>query len=89
MAFDLVGERKRTLYRRSTRTRFESYLITLRNHKSEPVDVTVIEHPETMDWRITQSSTKYEKIDVNTVEFPVQIPANSEREVTYTIQYRW
>lgn len=88
-AFDLVGERKQMTQRQiSDREREESYEISLRNHKNLPVTITVVEHIWG-DWRITQSSHKYEKKDANTVEFPVEVPKDGEVKVTYTDRIKW
>ena len=88
-AFDLVGERKQMTQRQiSDREREESYEISLRNHKNLPVTIVVVEHIWG-DWKITQSSNKYEKKDATTVEFPIEVPANGEVKVTYTDRIRW
>jgi ribonuclease G len=47
----------------------------------------VREHPDVGDWTVTESNIKYEKVNVTTIEFPLEIPANAERSVTYTIRY--
>ncbi|HUW57210.1 MAG TPA: DUF4139 domain-containing protein, partial [Planctomycetota bacterium] len=88
-AFDVVGERTQVQFSRSGRTRTESYTIRVRNHKTVPVDVTVREHTGGGDWRITVTNTPEKKVDVNTIEFPVTVPANGEKTVSYTIFYRW
>jgi hypothetical protein len=42
-----------------------------------------------LGWDITSSSTKYEKKDSRTVEFHVQIPADGEQIVIYSVHYAW
>ncbi len=88
-AFDIVGEHKRTNYRRISGIEAEeSFEISLRNHKDLPVNIVVVEHL-LGDWRITESSHKYFKKDASTVEFPVEVEKNSEVKVTYTVRTKW
>jgi hypothetical protein len=88
-AFDVVGERKQTQSRKLTdRSREESYEIRIRNHKSESVEVVAIEHLGG-DWTIVRSSHEERQKDAHTVEFPVQVPADGEVVVVYTVQFRW
>jgi len=90
-AFDIVGERVQTDFTRpSEKSLEESYKITLRNHKDEAVEVRVVEHLfRWSDWRILRSSDDYTELDSSNIEFRVQIPANGERSVTYTVRYFW
>jgi hypothetical protein len=55
-AFDIVGERIQTDFRRpSDKTLEESFEITLRNHKDEAVEVRVVEHLfRWSEWRVLQ-----------------------------------
>ncbi|HKF06752.1 MAG TPA: hypothetical protein VKB49_30825 [Candidatus Sulfotelmatobacter sp.] len=91
-AFDLTGERRRTNYtvemNRSTAT--ESFEIRVRNHKKEPVEVRVVEHLyRGLTWEITSKSDDFKKKDGQTVEFPVSIPPDGEKVITYTARYTW
>ncbi|HLC06080.1 MAG TPA: DUF4139 domain-containing protein [Anaerolineales bacterium] len=90
-AFDIVGERVRTDFRRPTDKRLEEeYSITLRNHKDEAVEVRVVEHlSRWTEWRIFSSTAEYTKLDASTVEFRVRIPANGETQVSYGVRYIW
>jgi hypothetical protein len=91
-AFDIVGERKQTSFKVvvSGHVYDESFEITLRNHKSEPVNVRVAEVLyRWSDWEIREESTKHEKVDSQTVVFPVSVPADGEAKVTYTVRYTW
>jgi len=83
-AFDVVGERTETSSRQITRTMREvSVEIKLRNHKTEAVDVTAVEH-FWGDWKIVTSSHPHVKKDSRTAEFTVRIPKDQEVVVTYT-----
>lgn len=91
-AFDVVGERKQTSFKVVVPGHVvdESFEITLRNHKKEPVAVRVAEVLyRWSDWEIRQESTKHEKVDSQTVVFPVTVPADGETKVDYTVRYTW
>jgi hypothetical protein len=88
-AFDVVGEHERTNFRRiSAREVEESFKITIRNHKDTAISVLGVDHLFG-DWIITQSSSKPNKKDASTVEFPVSVPKNGEVVVTYTVRTKW
>lgn len=91
-AFDLTGERRRTDYRLDTnrQTIDESFEIKVRNHKKAPVDVRVVEHLyRWITWDISAKSDPYRKTDSKTIEFPVTIPPDGEKTITYTAHYTW
>ena len=91
-AFDLTGERRRTDYRLGTnrQTIDESFEIKVRNHKKEPVDVRVVEHLyRWITWDISAKSDPYRKTDSRTIEFPMTIPSDGEKAITYTAHYTW
>ena len=91
-AFDLAGSRRRTNFRSDQQQGWvdESFEIKVRNHKKEPVDITVTEHfYRGSGWDITSSSTKYDKKDSHTAEFPVTIPPDGEQTVIYSVHYSW
>lgn len=90
-AFDIVGERVQTDFRRpSDHSLEEAFEITLRNHKDEDVTVRVVEHLfRWSEWKILESNADYDKLDSSTIEFRVRVPANGERTVRYTVRYTW
>lgn len=90
-AFDIVGERIQTDFRRpSQKSLEESFEITLHNHKDEPVEVRVVEHLfRWSEWRILRSSHDYQKLDSSTIEFRVRVPANGDTTVSYDVRYFW
>jgi hypothetical protein len=91
-AFDVVGERKRSNYASDlNRRRFEeTFEIKLRNHKESAATVTVVEHLyRWSNWKIVDSSAKFEKKDAQTIEFTVPVPKDGEAVVTYTVKYSW
>ncbi len=90
-AFDLVGERIQTDFRRPAENRLEEdFEITLRNHKDESVEVRVVEYLfRWSEWKILSSSTDYTKLDSSTIEFRVTVPANGETTLSYSVRYFW
>ncbi len=90
-AFDLVGERTQLKERRPSKKISEKdWRIRLRNHKDAPVRIELIERLEGWaNWEILDPSQEYEKKDYRTIVFTVDVPANAERVVTYTVRYEW
>jgi hypothetical protein len=88
-AFDVVGERVQTDFRRiSNRVAESSYKITLRNHKESDVLIDVVE-PMPGDWEMIRSSHDYDKRDARTAVFAIPVPADGTVELTYRVQMRW
>jgi hypothetical protein len=91
-AFDMTGERIRTEYRADFNERWldESFEIKVRNHKSEPVEVHIVEHLyRWTSWDILKKSDPFKKLDSRTVEFVAQIPPDGEKTVNYKVHYSW
>ncbi len=89
-AFDVVGERTRTDYKKEFRTIRETYEISLRNHKEEEVTVNIVEKVwRYSNWQKANASEKWEKKDASTIEFKVKIPKGGEKKITYTVKYWW
>ena len=91
-AFDVVGERRTTDFKIDNKRNWmqESFEVVLRNHKDAPVRVSVRENLYRWStWEITQKSDEFAKIDARTIHFDVDVPANGEKRVTYTVRYTW
>jgi hypothetical protein len=91
-AFDVTGDHRRTNYtvETSRTTATETFEIRVRNHKKEAVEVRVVEHLyRGKNWEITTKSDEYKKKDSQTIEFPVNIPPDGEKVITYTARYTW
>jgi hypothetical protein len=91
-AFDIVGERTRTEFNGNNRQEFaeEAFEIKLRNRKTTPVEVRVVEHLyRWTNWNIVQRSDEFTKKDAQTIEFRVNVPADTEKVVTYRVRYEW
>jgi hypothetical protein len=87
-AFDIVGER-RVIDRRqiSNRVTAEDIEIVLRNHKSEPVTIVVVEH-FWGDWSITSASSEVSKKDARTGEWRLTVPAGGSSTLSFTVRRR-
>ncbi len=91
-AFDMTGERSRTEYRADFNGRWidESFEIKVRNHKTAPVEVRIVEHLyRWTSWDIVKNSDPFKKVDSQTVEFVVQVPSDGEKIVNYKVHYSW
>lgn len=91
-AFDLVGERKRTNFNlaRNRDEATESFEISLRNRKEEPVEIRVVEHlVRWANWEITESSHEHRKVNAQRIEFRVPLKVGEEKTLTYTVRYTW
>lgn len=91
-AFDIVGERKRTDFfkHKSQDLMRETFEVEVRNRGEEAVTVQVVEHmARWSNWEIQTPSHEFEKTDAQTIEFPVDVPADGTVTVTYTVEYTW
>jgi hypothetical protein len=91
-AFDLTGERHRMDYKLNAQARWvdESFEIKVRNHKTTPVEVRIVEHLyRWSNWDIAKSSDPFKKVDSQTAAFTVQIPPDGEKVLTYQVHYSW
>jgi hypothetical protein len=91
-AFDLAGERRRVDYKLNTQARWvdESFEIKVRNHKSTPAEVRIVEHLYRWStWEISKSSDPFQKVDSQMAAFTVPVPPDGEKVVTYQVHYSW
>lgn len=91
-SFDVVGERTQKEFSAEYKRNHmrETIEIRLKNSKDQPQEVLVREHLlRWVNWNIVTRSDDFEKIDARTVHFPVKVPANGEKVVTYTVEYNW
>jgi hypothetical protein len=91
-AFDIVGERRQTNFRLDSNGHWvdESFEIKVRNHKTEPVTVRVVEHLyRWLQLEITSTSMENKKTDARTTEFRPAIAGGGEAVIRYTVHYTW
>jgi hypothetical protein len=90
--FDIVAERKATDSKMSSRNDFreEAFEVTLRNRKSEAVEVRVTEHfYRWPNWTLIEQSDPSEKLDASSTEFRVKLKPDEEKKITYRVRYDW
>ncbi len=88
-AFDIVGQRKQTDWRKLADNLYEAaFEISLRNHKEEAVRVSVIE-PMLSDWEILSSSHAHKKTDAHTAQFDLPVAKNGETKLQYRVRYKF
>lgn len=89
-AFDVVGERRQVAFERGRNWMTETIEVTLRNRKTEPVEVIVQER--LFRWtnaELQNISHNHEKLDARTIHVPVTLAPDAEEKVTYTVRYSW
>ena len=88
-AFDVVGERVQTEYKRLGRNLFEvAFEVSLRNHKKEDIKV-LVEEPIPGDWEMISRTHPYEKLSAHLIRFEVPVAKDKEEKVKYRIRFRY
>ena len=85
-AFDIVAERVQIDFRQlSSRVTETDYQVKLRNHKTEAVDVVVVDYFYG-DWDITKKSHDFKKTSSRKAEFTIHVEPDQEAVLTYTVR---
>ena len=88
-AFDVVGERVQTEYKRLGSNLFEvAFEVSLRNHKKEDIQV-LVEEPIPGDWEMLSNTHLFEKLSAHLTRFDVPVPKDKEVKVKYRIRFRY
>jgi hypothetical protein len=88
-AFDVVGERIQTDYKRLADNLFEvAFEVSLRNHKNENINV-LVEEPIPGDWEMLSNTHPYEKVTAHLIRFNVPVAKDQETKVRYRIRFRF
>ncbi|MAN41937.1 MAG: hypothetical protein CMF88_04235 [Candidatus Marinimicrobia bacterium] len=87
-AFDVIGKRKVLNYDKQRKSEEASISITVTNTLNRGVNIKLIEHIYG-DWVVRNASSNYRKIDASTIHFPLSIPQESSKTVTYTYRKEW
>ena len=91
-AFDLAAERTQTDFNINIGTgrAVERFEIKVRNHKKTAVKVRLVEHLwRCATWEINEESAPHEKTASDRAEWVVEVPADGEAVVTYSVLYSW
>jgi len=88
-AFDVVGERVQTEYKRLGSNLFEvAFEVSLRNHKKEDIQV-LVEEPIPGDWEMLSNTHLFEKLSAHLIRFDVPVPKDKEVKVKYRVRFRY
>jgi len=88
-AFDVVGERAQTDYKRLADNLFEvAFEVSLRNHKNEDIKV-LVEEPIPGDWEMLSNTHPYEKVSARLIRFDVPVGKDKEVKVRYRIRFKY
>ena len=90
-AIDVVADRTQTDFRTVSGGRYDAeseFEIKVRNHKEEPVTVTVRE-PVPGDWKVLTETHPHTKRDAHTIEFSVPVPPGGESVLRYRVAVDW
>lgn len=91
-SFDIVGDRRQTGFTVDStgKTIDETFEISVRNRKQTAATVVVREYLyRWSNWDITAKNHAFEKRDAQTIDFPLNIAADGETKLTYTVRYTW
>lgn len=88
-AFDITADKKQTDFEKVSNRVFESaYRIEIRNAKSEPVAVKVVE-PMPGDWQVVSESLPHEKATAHTAVWAVPVPAEGKTVLVWRARVRF
>lgn len=88
-AFDVVGERTQTDYKRLDRNLFEvAFEVSLRNHKNEDIKV-LVEEPIPGDWEILSNTHPYQKVTAHLIRFEAPVAKENEAKVKYRVRFKY
>lgn len=88
-AFDLNGTWKNTDRQKiSERVHEMSFTVELRNAKSEPATVKIVE-PIPGDWSMLKESHPHTKPAANLAQWEVQVPAEGKAQLHYTVRVQY
>jgi hypothetical protein len=88
-AFDVVGERVQTDYKRLGPNLFEvAFEVSIRNHKKEDIKVFV-EEPIPGDWEMLSNTHSFEKLSAHLIRFDIPVAKDKEVKVKYRIRFKY
>ena len=84
-AFDVLARKTQTKWHSTPNYQEANYEVVLTNRKTLPASVEVYENPQG-DWELTKESIKPANSKAAPLKFVVNVPANGETKLTYTIR---
>lgn len=91
-AFDITARREQESFEsdQARKTIRETIKITLTNRSTEDVTVDAEEALyRSPNAQVIEKTMDFERIDANTIRFPVKVKAGGEATVRYTVKYTW
>jgi hypothetical protein len=94
-AFDVLAKRTRTQFEvgdtpyLGKRTMTESFEYILTNRKDEDIVVNVVDYLRGPNWKITSETHPHKKTSAAEVQWEVEVEADSQVKLTYTVVYSW
>lgn len=88
-AFDIVGEKTQTNYQDIGNGYRETWKVVIKNRKEKEAIEVIVPHQIYGDWRMVESTIQHTKKSAFEAEFRVPVPADSERELTFTFEVKW
>jgi hypothetical protein len=86
-SFDIVAERVQTDYRQLDPRTFESaWRIEIRNRGESEASVLVLEQMPGLEWTIVEESHPHDQVDVQTVRWTIDVPAEGSTTLTYRVR---
>jgi hypothetical protein len=86
-SFDIVAERVQTDYRQLDPRTFESaWRIEIRNRGESDASVLVLEQMPGLEWTIVEESHPHDQVDVQTVRWTIDVPAEGSTTLTYRVR---
>jgi hypothetical protein len=83
-SFDVTANKKQTDFKLPGKCTYQSsYEIVVKNAKTDPVDVVVVE-PIPGDWTITSETQSHEKTSSATATWTLHVPAGGSTKLDYT-----
>jgi hypothetical protein len=93
-AFDITADKKQTDFKKQSAVlKYEfvadiSFVIKLKNAKSTPVTVNVLE-PIPGDWEMIKETHRHEKAAAHSAQWKIDVPAEAEAKLEYTVRVRY
>lgn len=88
-AFDILGERKVLDRKSGDNWREIKIEVKIKNRKKEAIEIIVVEHHYTLNWKVLDSTHKYIKRNVDTIEFLLPVAKEKEETIVYSVKYWW
>jgi hypothetical protein len=87
-SFDVTAAKKQTDYKDLNTTYESAYSIVLRNAKSTPQNVIVVE-PIPGDWTMLSSSAPYQKTSSSTATWTLRVPPEGSTTLVYRVRVKY